>query len=83
MISSQKYKCPQAKKKNRGSFGDRSKIMGSSVRVYFLQTKDFWNIDIKLTTGQILASVILTNQSLGKMIKMMGFWVTKSEIGGL
>ena len=42
---------------------------------------------IKLSTGfrslKILTSVILTNQSLGQIIKMMGFWVTKSEIGGL
>ena len=25
----------------------------------------------------------MTNQSLGQIIKMMGFWVTKSEIWGL
>ena len=29
------------------------------------------------------ASVIVTNKSLGQIIKMFGFWVTKSEIGGL
>ena len=43
------------------------------------------NKDIKLTTGykslKILASVI-GPKSLGKIIKMMGFWVTKSEIWG-
>ena len=32
---------------------------------------------------KILTSVIVTNQSLIKIIKMMGFEVTKSEIGGL
>ena len=40
-----------------------------------------------LTTGykslKILASVIVTYQSVGQIIKMMGFGVTKSEFGGL
>ena len=32
---------------------------------------------------EIILKVIATNQSLIKIIKMMGFEVTKSEIGGL
>ena len=48
------------KKKNRGSFGDRSKFMGS-----------FSESVVKRGS----------NQSLGQIIKLMGFWVIKSEIG--
>ena len=63
-----------ATKKWGGVFLYRSQIMESFS-------------EIKLITGykslKIQASVIVTNQSLGQIIKMMGFGVTKSEIGGL
>ena len=68
-----------------GSFGARSKIMGS-----FSESED-----IKMNTGykslKILAAVIVTDQSLGQIIKMTlgdkirnwGLWVTNQNLGSL
>ena len=84
----------RSNQKNRGSFGDRSKITGSFsesvvkrgafgnrlTNLKFMEYKtSSWPQGYK--SLKILASVIVTNQSMGQIIKMLGFGWQNQKLG--